>query len=434
MDLGTLLNFIKPQAFNPAPSLPQMSMNMGQQMPQAQAQSLGDLMSMVKQTPDPTELERYKQIILSKHRADAADKYGDIISSVSQSTNPYQMGENELFPGEASIPGLREKMDLKDRIALMNQKMIESGNPILQKQGLENLAKIQAEDIKSQAMMDREQYKIDNQRSTAHRMAIEQNLVPGTKEYIDFINKYALKQNYESSFSKPFTVSEAGNLMYSDGTPVNPGDSYESAMRAGKKVVLRNNLSGDAAARASYISNADKSFSQVKSLLYGAPDEGGNYTGPINRRVITDAYVTRYDPTGGLLSNLITTPEGQKFAQALETVVQNMLRFETGATLGNNEMDNIRLRIQPIPTASDEVINQQMGAIDYFLKNAKAFIDPIKRQKIKELKTRGEAVPPELLQDLVLEGWEKARAAYSTKLKKDDEPPLPNGYSEEPTQ
>lgn len=100
--------------------------------------------------------ERYQQI---------AQMAPDLVGSQGQAANPYQQSPDELFPGEAPIPGLTnvdqeavpgtglydQSVSPQERFIAYNQRLQESAMPSLQKQALAGLSSMQGEAMPSTA-------------------------------------------------------------------------------------------------------------------------------------------------------------------------------------------------------------------------------------------------------------------------------------------
>lgn len=346
-----------------------------------------------------------------QQQADASQMslMSDQIYGTPQQTQqvPYQQGPDQTFPGEAPIQGLMneqttpgtgiydQSVPIEQRYNQMNQRMLGSGLMGYIKQAMDNNKAMQTSLIGQEGL------------GAFGKNARDAGFVKGTPGFQDFVKMQANKKMIVDPMDKPYTVSDLDKIMYEDGSPVQPGTSPNMALQAGKKIVLKNKLSGNTGSQMAQLDTAEESLKNARSLLYNSQ------TGKIDHKMLAMALAQSWDPSGGLISNMVTTPESQRFAQSMETTLQNLLRIETGAAMGKDEISNIRRRFQPLPNDSDAVIEQKMAVMDYFVKNAKQLIDPTLRDKIRLKRKNNEKVSVDEVSSLIESGLAKAKAAMA---------------------
>ena len=239
--------------------------------------------------------------------------------------------------------------------------MMQSGNPVLQKQAMgEMQAQAQEEAKPAPAPV----------LSNAAKIAIDLGYKPGTKSFNDFVTAHAMKSgtvvNVGGKPEQPYSISDLQKIMFKDGTPVPPGTLPSQV--AGQ-VVLRNNVSGESSGKLAMLNTAQTEFPLIDELLY-TPD------GKINRKLVAEIYALENLPVAGL----VLSKEAGKLQAAFETGMQAITRTETGAAMAKEEIANVKRRFLPQPWDDEQVQRQKVKAFKFFINNATELLDPLKRE------------------------------------------------------
>jgi len=237
--------------------------------------------------------------------------------------------------------------------------MMQSGNPVLQKQAITELQAQSQETAKRPA------------RSNAAQVALDAGYIEGTPEYQDFIKKQAMKVGGTTvNIGKPeeaYSIDDLSKIKKPTGEPFEVGTKPSEAKQQG--AVLRENVSGDVAGRLAMLNTAQGEFPIIESLLY-KPD------GKVNNRLVAEMYALEKAPVTAFI---LSTPAG-KLKAAFETGMQAITRTETGAAMQREEIDNVKERFMPKPWDSEVVQKQKIEAYKFFVNNAIELLDPITRE------------------------------------------------------
>jgi len=156
------------------------------------------------------------------HPKDVAKAYHELSQQISKSegsTEEQQWREHfqdakiaGVSPGQVYNPesgqGFKpEGTSELDRWKNQIDGLIQSGNPVLQKQGLDMISQYRSRATSPEASQPA--------MSTAGKMAVEMGLRPGTKAFNDFVQSYAFKTNRQYA-PKYVTPSEAKSLRWLD--------------------------------------------------------------------------------------------------------------------------------------------------------------------------------------------------------------------------
>lgn len=297
--------------------------------------------------------------------------YAEEVASLSGNITAPVKGTGMYDPGLTS----------RQRISELNKRLMASGIPALQKQGLTNIGNMQTSMMQNIGAMEREQAKAKTpSMSTAGKMAAEAGWKPGTPGFTKFINDYAFKSTFEREGNKPLKAAELEKWMSPDkGQP--PAGTTANDLKTGG-YTLRNTQSAEGAGKAAMLNTSIAQLPIINNNIY-TKDAKGKPTNSMNQRVLWEMFAL--DKTGGLAA-FGTSKESQKVYAAFETGIQGITRTETGAAMRDEEIDNTKVRFLPRPWFENDVNNQRYQAFQYFLKNAADLIDPIAKDNKDNLK------------------------------------------------
>jgi hypothetical protein len=365
MSIQALLAFL---GQNKAPALPQA------QMPMAQAPALPSMPMPQAPMGAPSlpnmSTPNLQSLILPYPKQDAATKAYN--RKMEEAKRMAGMADNIYGDYDPSVSTEQQIME-------MNKRMLASGEPGFADQWSGNQRAMQGSVMSNLGQMERAKYTAANRRSPAAQMATELGYLPGTAQYNDFIQKYAAKRDVVNPDDEPLSTSELGKWMTTGGKPVTyltPGMIKQGGYQ------LRNAMPGEAAGKTAMINTAIQYADVVTRNLI---DEK---TGEVNETVVNDMFIKDFlqdlplGTVGDVISNAMMTPRGQAVANAFEYGIQGITRIETGAAMPQEELGNTRSRFIPRPFEDPAVTKQKIAAYNYFLKNAKNLIKPLKEEGV----------------------------------------------------
>lgn len=260
------------------------------------------------------------------------------------------------------VPQAQPQMSPLDRWKNQISQLVRSGDPTLQKYGLELLSdyhKTATNPPKEKAT------------STAHKMATEMNFKPGTKPYNDFMNRYAFKSatqinvgggDKKGSRLSPEEISEWG---------LDPKLTYAHT-DTGPKVISKPSVAAGTAGILSMLETSKKQFPIIENNLMK--------DGLMDSSVVSA--MAAISTTGGLAGPAIglydksIRDRAEASLTAFETGMQAITRTETGAAMNKEEIGNTKQRFMPKPSDGDAVRIQKLKAYKFFINNAIDLLNP----------------------------------------------------------
>lgn len=197
------------------------------------------------------------------------------------------------------------------------------------------------------------------------------NKMPGAAEKQEGPIDFASMNNEEFANAAMLNAQEdtSDNLFGDDGDDeskldklkhhwLKKGKIYEIDEKTGKPFIRdiedrsKKAISSDAAGKIAQIEASKAHFPAIKRRSF-------NEDGSINKANIAAMKASRL-PLGAVsLGPIKYNQEGQALANSYEVVVQALTRSETGAAMPAEEVDNMRARIEPDITDSDETVLQK---------------------------------------------------------------------------
>jgi len=213
---------------------------------------------------------------------------------------------------------------------------------------------------------------------------------------------------------------EQGNIVRWDTPPYGTLPSQAQAM--GVRVREEGDVSGGDAGKTASLTYAQQKQEELNSLIY-------DQDGKIRSDVVRAAWATSKWPLAGPITSQMMTLGDNEAAQAgqrawglVDQNTQAVLRTETGAAMGEGEIDNILARYLPGPMDSDALMAQKFQDLQNVTSLMVQMLDPnsefMKRtanlgpsQRGEELKAEigRNVAPTDENRPLTKDEWRKAR-------------------------
>jgi len=312
--------------------------------------------------------------------------------------SPFQLNEDEFIEGESNPFGpmlnvqqeqspdfkaatgiYDESRPIQQRMTEMNQRMLESGNPGFAKQWSGNQAAMQGSHMSNAGAMERAKWAQQNPGMGSYgKNALDAGYIKGTRPFQDFVQMQSQKKMFEEANKKPFNTAALSKWMTPDGKSITYG-TPEMAQQG--KIVMRNTMAEGGAGKLGMLEDANNSIDEIMQNMYFEDGE-------VDPRVVQDMFLkdtasSWFGGVGGSAANYAMSPAGQLVSNSFERGIQAITRIETGAAMPDTELQNTKRRFQPQPGEGAEVIKQKFKAYQHFIKNAKKYLSPIRRDGSK---------------------------------------------------
>jgi hypothetical protein len=187
--------------------------------------------------------------------------------------------------------------------------------------------------------------------------------------------------NMPGAAEEPASLTDLGRLIGPDGKMPPVGISLAEAGRRGY-VLREKGATGENLGKGAATSKAAEDMPEFFGLLQN-PD------GSLKQSVIRDMYINSVDfPFSDLATPMVTGTEGQKAWNFMNQGIQSILRNETGAAFGADEIKNILARYLPSPTEKEEVQKQKLLSYQTLLTKMDEALNPNSAYR-KEKQERG---------------------------------------------
>lgn len=242
-----------------------------------------------------------------------------------------------------------------------NDALMASGNPILQKEAINQMASINQESVKGPEY------------STGARMALESGYQPGTKGFQDFVERYAFKtqQNYEAELDKPYTTAELKEYVDKDGNDIKPGTTRRQGIALGAK--LRGpKIAGGDIGRYAPVKVVAKKLPELKNYLID-PNTGNMKQSIVRQMNALDAtsgdtFLSKL--SRGVVNLTFADKDAQRAYNIYDQGLKAITRAETGAALQSEEIGHTVSRFFPSSTEDLETQNLKFQAFTYLIENS----------------------------------------------------------------
>lgn len=259
--------------------------------------------------------------------------------SAYRGDTPYQMGEDEMMPGEAPIEGLKTMGQDRNRMA-MAEAMMSAQTPGMQTAGLSMLAQ------------EPEKADIDN-KITAYQQAMQLGLLPEDMSFPEFakIGANSTTINNNTGNTEVYGKPEGGmmpNPDFNKDAPVNADNPYYIPQPGGSKDPASKN---------------QKDYAKLNSAIK-------------KTEAALDRYETMFDQTGTKIK-----PDGDKLA--LNTTYKDlMLQLKELFNLGVLNGPDLEIMEQYLqnPTSGIAVIYEAFGGRDGFKRQMQLVRDKIQSE------------------------------------------------------
>jgi hypothetical protein len=276
--------------------------------------------------------------------------------------------------------------------------LIQSGNPVLQREGM--------------GMLNAYQQRVTSSEARSTPSAIQEYLFAVQQGYPHTFAdwKQSLKDattiNMGGDANERIKETDLKNYVFPQGVTAPIGVTYRQAQQMGAK--YQPSVGADQAGRLAMLNTATAAFPIIDAFVL-------QDNGQVNERVLDAAFYYGLDPTPGKLLGSRglqmagykpqEIEQGKSVAQAFELGFQGITRTETGAAMPQEEIQNTKARFQPLPTDTPPVKRQRYLAYKYFIENATNLMNPAiqKNGSAEELTAEVNRVVTEALKKFKLE-------------------------------
>lgn len=293
--------------------------------------------------------------------------------SASDALMPAVNDAGDYVPGTGMGSGY-EAPDPLTRWKTQIDGMITSGDPILQKKGMDMLGAYQ-----TRATQPLSKTAAGTTAMQEYQYAVQQDGFKGTFQDWKEAMKSGTTTNVNMGGDGPERVKESDlkNYIFPPGVVPPVGATYDQIRDLG--AVYKPPVGADAAGRQAMMETASSVFPILDAFIL--QDDGG-----VNERILDGAFYHGLDPTPGKalatkgLGMMGLSPQEieqvKQVSQAFEMGFQAITRTETGAAMPQEEIQNTKERFQPGPNDGPAAKRQKYLAYKYFIENALNLMDP----------------------------------------------------------
>lgn len=200
--------------------------------------------------------------------------------------------------------------------------------------------------------------------------------------------------NIGGAGEEPMKITEIKELIHPTTGLMPPVGTTRTQAGNEGYLVREKGATGEGKGKAAATTAAWEDLPAFNALMYN-PD------GSVNQNTVRSMYGMSLDyPGKGLISPLIASDDGQKAWNFLDQGIQSILRNETGAAFGDDEIGNILGRYMPSPTESEEVQKQKLQSYEQLLTAMTKALNPNGYYR-KELGLSGEDLRKAIYGDIM---------------------------------